>query len=171
MGKVEELVAIVDKNNKVLDYKKYSELLDTDTWRIVSIWVENSHGEILLQQRSFNKSIAPGVWTPAAEGTVTEDDSYLETAIRELEEEIGLSSVELTPTQLLYIKASYGSRFMQGYVVHCDWPIEQFVKQDDEVEQLLWVDKKQLLEELGDKRSHSREYPSAYKSWPKLFNL
>ena len=55
-----EKVFIVDENDRVLKEKWRNELTDTDRWRIIAIWVENSLGEILLQQRSLSKDLNPG---------------------------------------------------------------------------------------------------------------
>ncbi|MCA9301434.1 hypothetical protein H6801_03830 [Candidatus Nomurabacteria bacterium] len=75
-----EKVFIVDENDRVLKEKWRNELTDTDRWRIIAIWVENSLGEILLQQRSLSKDLNPGLWTPGVVGTVAVPDSYEETA-------------------------------------------------------------------------------------------
>jgi isopentenyldiphosphate isomerase len=171
MGQPHEIVAVVDKNNKIIEYKKYGDLADSDIWRIVSIWVENSQGQVLLQQRSWAKKRSPGLWTPAAEGTVTENDSYDETAIRELEEEIGLSHTTLKPIKQVLAKMPFGWRQVYGYFVHCDWPLDKFTIQKEEVAQIAWVDKKQLIAELQGKVPPSREYPSSAAVWLELFDL
>ncbi|HSX23956.1 MAG TPA: NUDIX domain-containing protein, partial [Candidatus Saccharimonadales bacterium] len=133
--------------------------------------VENSKGQVLLQQRSFDLKISPGNWTPAADGTVPKDSTYDETAPRELEEEVGLKGVPLIKTNKIHAKFEFGWRQVQGYTVICDWPLEKFTIQRDEVEQIEWVDKQQLLAEISGKAPHTRVYPPSCKMWPKLFNL
>jgi isopentenyldiphosphate isomerase len=44
-----------------------------------------------MQQRSFNKDTDPGSWSCAVCGHVTYTDMYHTTAVREMEEEIGVS--------------------------------------------------------------------------------
>ena len=168
MGHADEKVAIVDEGNKVVGYKLYSELSKNDTWRIISVWIENGKGQVLMQQRSFAKKLGPGLWTPAVEGTVDGDDSYLETAKRETQEEIGLTRHELRPTKLLRYKAEHGFRIVQGYLIKCDWPIEKFTPQEEELADLLWLDKQEVIDEI---KSGDPKYPVSAGVWLTLFNL
>lgn len=139
MSKREE-VYIVDENDAVIGEKWRDELTDNDRWRVVSIWITDEAGNILLQQRSFKKALAPGDWTAAAEGTVEKGDSFEETAIKEVAEEIGLTNIKLTPTRkVIHKMSSLGHRVRQGYVaVIPHKPISDFSIQEDEVEMLRW---------------------------------
>ncbi len=167
----DERVAVVDKDNKVIGYKLRTELTDDDCWRIAYLWVENSRGQVLMQQRSKMVGLNPELWTPAAAGTVDGDDSYEATALREAEEEIGLIGCKVLQQNSVYMRASFGSRWAQGFTAICDWSIEKFKLQTEEVMKLEWVDRQQILDELTDKIPHSRHYTSVYKTWPELFNL
>lgn len=164
----EEIVAVVDEAGNTLSKVPRSELTDQHRWKIISVWIENSHGEVLLQQRSLKKKLGPGMWTCAVEGTVEDDDSYLDTATREIEEEIGLTDFSLIPANKILYRADFGSRLAQGYRVNCDWPIEKFTPQPEEVEQLQWRDKLEVIQEIqnGDSR-----YPRAAKGWLDMFDL
>lgn len=57
--------------------------------RDVHVWVTNGQ-DLLQQQRTFDKSIMPGAWDISVGGHVTAGESYLDAAIRETEEELGL---------------------------------------------------------------------------------
>lgn len=166
-----ERIPIVDEQDNILTYKRRGDMTDDDCKRCVCIWVENEKGEVLLQQRSQSVKVDPGLWGTAVLGTVTDDDTYDETAVRELAEEIGLSGFPLIKTNKLRYKSSFGWRFGQGYVVTCDWPVSKFKLQESEVAKVAWVDKKQLLDEISDNIPHSRPYVMAYTTWPELFNL
>lgn len=135
-----EKVYLVDKDDKIIGEKWRDELTDNDRWRVVSIWVTDTKGKILLQQRSFQKDLDPGDWSAAAEGTVDAGDSYDETALRELAEEVGIEAVTLTPTGKIEHKMqSLGSRVRQGYkAVIPPKPISEFTIQKEEVEQIRW---------------------------------
>lgn len=170
MSQDEEII-LVDETDKITGYKWRSQQTDDDCWRIVSVWVENSAGQVLLQQRSFDKKISPGKWTPAADGTVEKDTSYDETAERELEEEVGLAGVTLTKMNKVHAKYELGWRQVQGYKVVCDWPLERFTPQKSEVAQLEWADKQQVLDEITGKAPHSRLWPDSCGYWPELFDL
>lgn len=164
----EEIVAVVDENGKELDRVARSSLQDTHAWQIISVWIENSDGQVLLQQRSFSKPLGPGLWTCAVEGTVTGSDTFDETAAREVEEEIGLAPVRLVPTKKVFYKASHGSRLAQGYTAKCDWPIEKFRIQKEEVEQLAWLPREQVIREIQAK---DPKYPASAVVWLDMFNL
>lgn len=135
-----EKVYLVDRNDNVIGEKWRDELIDEDCWRVVSIWITDEAGNILLQQRSFNKQLDPGDWSAAAEGTVEAGDNYEETAHRELFEELGISGVNLIPTgKITHKMRSLGSRVRQGYkavIPHRD--TVEFKIQTEEVEQIRW---------------------------------
>ena len=164
----QEKVAIVDHDNAILGYVKRSELTNDHTWRIISVWIEDNNGQVLLQQRSPNKSHAGGKWTCAVEGTVEGDDEYEDTARREVSEEIGLENFELQPAKQLYYKTSHGARIAQGYQINCDWPIEKFVKQKSEVAQLKWVNRQTVIDEI---KAGDPKYPKSAKIWLEMFDL
>ena len=88
----QEKIQLVDANDNIIGEKWRNELNNEDCWRIISLWITNGRAEVLLQQRSFDKKVAPGVWTAAVEGTVDYGESYLITAQRKAEEEIGLKT-------------------------------------------------------------------------------
>lgn len=59
--------------------------------RTVHVWVQNTKGELLLQKRSSSKEVFPGLWDISCAGHLSAGDSSLDGAVRELEEELGIS--------------------------------------------------------------------------------
>ncbi|MEZ5942953.1 MAG: NUDIX domain-containing protein [Planctomycetaceae bacterium] len=59
--------------------------------RAVHIWVLNSAGEMLLQLRSQTKDQYPGCYTSSASGHLDSGEDYETAAVRELQEELGLT--------------------------------------------------------------------------------
>lgn len=57
----------------------------------VHIWCYTPEGKLLLQQRGENKETHPLLWDVSVAGHVGAGESIIEAAIREVEEEIGLS--------------------------------------------------------------------------------
>lgn len=156
-----ELVNIVNEDDQVIGEKWRDELTENDRWRIIIVWVKDVDGRHLLQQRSLTKEIHPGVWTSACAGTITANDTPLETAIRELAEEIGL---QVKPDELKrsgvvkYRDPSKGFRIGYGYQLVIDHiPSEQFTIQTDELEQVKWFS--------------SEEIEALYKNSPELFPI
>lgn len=125
-----EKVYVVDKNDAILEEKWRDELTDRDCWRIIAVWVENSAGEILIQQRSYNKKLNPGLWTAGVIGTVTTSESYEEAAYKELSEELGTSGITLTLRKKAHYKASVGFRNITTYGCTIDKPASEFIIPD-----------------------------------------
>ena len=57
--------------------------------------IVNSKKEILIQQRSNNKDLYPGYYDPTTGGVVRAGESFEDNAVRELEEELGVTDVNL----------------------------------------------------------------------------
>lgn len=137
-----ERVFVVDKAGNKIGEKWRDELLDSDCWRVVSIWIKDQDGNVLLQQRSKHKKIGPGIWSAAAEGTIEEDDPVIETALRELEEELGLrvKPTDLKPTKSIHYKdPAFGWRIKFGFLLTiAHVPEDEIIIQEEEVAQVKW---------------------------------
>jgi isopentenyl-diphosphate delta-isomerase len=59
--------------------------------RAFSVFIFNSRGELLLQQRSLNKYHSPGLWTNTCCSHPRENETTIEAANRRLKEEMGLA--------------------------------------------------------------------------------
>ena len=57
----------------------------------IFVWVLTLGGELLIQKRSHNKTIAPNKWTASTSGHVSAGDDSITGAVKELSEEIGLN--------------------------------------------------------------------------------
>ena len=89
----EELFDIVDDQDRVTGQMVRSEVHRRKLLhRAVSIFVFDSRGRLLLQQRSATKDEYPLCYTSSASGHVSAGETYDETAPRELQEELGLTS-------------------------------------------------------------------------------
>lgn len=64
---------------------------DGDWHRSVHVWLADCDGRLLLQKRSEFKDTNPGLLDVSCAGHITGNDPVLETAVRELEEELGLT--------------------------------------------------------------------------------
>lgn len=92
----EELVAIVDRDNRVIGAVTRRIMRQQNlTHRASYILVFNRNGELFIQKRTLTKDMYPGYWDLAAGGVVLADETYEESALRELNEELGLTGVRL----------------------------------------------------------------------------
>lgn len=148
-------IPIVDENDQQLGYKERDSVdFSKDIFRTASLWITNSKGDILLAQRKHDKKVDPGKWAEAVGGTVEGEDGYLETVIREAEEELGIEGVTIKdgPKQFITTPCFY---FVQWYEAVIDQPAEAFTIQPEEVEGVAWISREDLEREL-------RETPDKY---------
>ena len=61
--------------------------------RAVAVFLLNSSGEILLQQRSLSDDWLPGRWTISTTGHVRAGENPSDASVRELKEELGIAGV------------------------------------------------------------------------------
>ncbi|MGJ3442021.1 NUDIX hydrolase [Pseudomonas sp. Je.1.5.c] len=91
-----EQIAWVDDADQLLGALPRAELRERGLiGRGTFILLFNSAGELCINRRSLSKAVYPGYWDVAAGGMVAADESYAESAARELEEELGVCGVEL----------------------------------------------------------------------------
>ena len=92
----EELVEIVDRDNTSLGAVTRAIMRQQNLIHRASyVLVFNRTGELFIQKRTMTKDIYPGYWDLAAGGVVLAGESYMESALRELQEELGLTGVRL----------------------------------------------------------------------------
>jgi 16S rRNA (adenine1518-N6/adenine1519-N6)-dimethyltransferase len=100
----EERFPVVDKTDRLFRYAPRSEVHgDNLRHRAVHILVFNEAEKVYLQQRSRWKDRYPLKWDSSAAGHVSAEETYDETARRELQEELG---VGLSLERILKIPAS-----------------------------------------------------------------
>ena len=86
-----EMVAWVDPQDRLLGGLPRQQLREQGLiGRGTFILLFNSAGELCVHQRTLSKALYPGFWDVAAGGMVGVDESYAESAARELAEELGV---------------------------------------------------------------------------------
>lgn len=58
--------------------------------RVVHVWIINNKQEVLIQKRTETKDSWPGLWDISSAGHISAGDDSLTTALKELEEELGI---------------------------------------------------------------------------------
>jgi len=154
-----EVIPVVDENDRIIGYKRRGEIEHADIYRVVSLWVINSDGQVLLAQRHHDKSHDPLKWGPAVSGTITqEDESYESAGAKEGLEEIGLNILaDDVVTELMEKDLQIGDEYKHQFIsqpilvrVPANlFPLERFVAQEEEVEQLVWIDLEELLQDVA----------------------
>lgn len=90
----EEYFDVVDQNDKVTSRLTRSEVHRRKLLhRAVHVFVFRCDGALLIHKRSATKEEFPSVWTSSCSGHVSAGEDYDGTAVRELQEELGIDSV------------------------------------------------------------------------------
>lgn len=111
----------------------------------VQIVITCPEGEFLVQKRSMRKKYLPGVWDLTF-GSVVSSEPSAAAAQRETAEELGLTLPQECFTLLGRVKRQYS--FID--VWHCKCEKEfPFVLQADEVDEVAWCSKTELLAHLA----------------------
>lgn len=117
-----EQFPVVDENDRVLRVAPRSEVHgDNLRHRAVHILVFNGAGDIYLQKRSRWKDRHPLLWDSSAAGHVDGEESYEAAAIRELQEELGVTA-ELHPLLKLPASDRTGQQFIWLYRARHEGP-------------------------------------------------
>jgi len=90
----EELLEVVDKNGRFLGLAARSSIHGNPSLlhKVVHVLVFNDSGELLLQERSLSKDVAPGKWDTSVGGHVSPGEDILAAAGREMKEELGVDA-------------------------------------------------------------------------------
>ncbi|MCR5417186.1 MAG: NUDIX domain-containing protein [Pseudobutyrivibrio sp.] len=127
--------------------------------RTAHIWVVRNNGdrtEVLLQKRALNKDSFPGRYDTSSAGHIHTGDEPLESAIRELSEELG---IQASPKDLhfagtfpiQYEKEFHGKNFKDNeiafvYVLYKDAAIDNLTIQKEELDSVEWFDLEEVYE-------------------------
>ena len=121
--------------------------------RTSHVWLlrkRNGKLQVLLQKRSLNKDSYPGCYDISSAGHIPYGDGFLESALRELKEELGIS---VTANELIYCgqrRFEYREIFREQefwdnqvsniYALWWDAEATEFTIQKSEVDTVLWMD-------------------------------
>ena len=142
-------IPIVNEQDEIIGYKERKDRNAQDIVRVSDLWITDSEGNILLAQRALSEDHNPGMWGPASSGTVEEGETYEINIIKEMGEEIGLFGVKpvLGPKYRVSSSHEYFAQWFTAVVPH-DY---LFKKQDEEVEQVRWFTRDEILKFLEEK--------------------
>lgn len=118
------------------------------------VWLINTQGEFLVQRRGQFTQTTPGMLECTAAGHVDRGHTSIETALRELQEEVG---IQVTADELTLVGAIVDQFEMNAgtlknneyddiYLVRKDIDIETLKKQNDEISDLAWFPAREYLE-------------------------
>ncbi|NIO20448.1 MAG: NUDIX domain-containing protein [Candidatus Aenigmarchaeota archaeon] len=148
-----EYFDVVDDNDKVIGKATREECHSSPRFRHrgVHVVIYNSKDQVLLQKRSMNKDLYPGVWIEAASGHVESGDTYENTAKRELKEELGVET-KLKKISKIVFNGEKEREFIMIFMGKHDGP---FKIEEDDIEEVKFFG----VEEI---KRMMKEYPEDF---------
>jgi len=163
----DEIVIVVDDNDNVINYHKRDHAHNHKLrHRTAIVWIENSSGEVLIARRSFSKKSEPGRWSAAVAGTVSKGESYKETALREIIEELGVSGLELVEVGKVPLSLNNSNFFMAMFKAVADLNISDFTIDENEVSEIKWINKDELFLDIAN---HPEQYVEGSDYYHKFY--
>jgi isopentenyldiphosphate isomerase len=150
-----EYLDVLDEEGNLTGYKKLrTDVHNNEDWhRLVFVWVINSQGELLIQKRSSTKDANPGKWDVACGGHVIAGDNSLLTAVKEMEEELGINVLEKSLEFLFNAKEIQkfdGNKIHKChadvYLFKSDMKISDLILQKEEVDEVKFIPWKEVEE-------------------------
>ncbi len=167
---MEEMIDVLDEKNGDLtgEIITKSEVHRTGKWHgsIHILIVNKDKTKTLLQKRSTQKKLYANMWDIAVGGHIATGETALETAQRELQEELGLNLEDFEVkkvdrvTEQLTNNGIISKEYVTIYLVCGDIDISQIKLQEEEVSEIKWCSKKELNDLIKQQNilPHIREY-------------
>lgn len=160
---MEEKVILVDENDTPIGLmEKIEAHRKALLHRAFSVFIFNSKGELLLQQRALDKYHSPGLWTNTCCSHQRDGETNLEAANRRLWEEMGMK----TPLKELF-SFIYKAPFDNGLTEHeLDYVLIGYSDENPninptEVAAYQWKDISSIKEDIS-------QFPEKYTAWFKI---
>ncbi len=179
---MKEYFDILDENGNLTGEKKLRSEVhrDGDWHKAVHIWIINESGEILLQRRCATKDSHPNMLDISCAGHISSGDNSLESALRELKEEL---NIEVNADELHYIKtlkrsSRYTSTFINNefddlYILRTNRKIQDMKFQQEEISEIFYVPYNKFKEMVKSKQSdllmHTEEFEILFNMFDEEF--
>lgn len=169
-----EYLDILDESGRPTGKSKLKDEIhrDGDWHGTIQIWLMNSSGELLLQKRSPLKQSRPNKWDNTCGGHISAGEKAIDTAIRELKEELGIDVREEDFDLLYDVNSEHIEQeglFINRqhdyiYLVKMDIDIKHIRMQEDEVSEIKFVHFQELENHMRNETMDFDFYPDFYKN-------
>lgn len=145
---MDELIDILTKDGKPTGKTALKSLIHNKGYyhNTAHVWFYTQAGQILLAQRAASKTIYPLLWDVSVAGHVDAGETIEQAAIRETQEEIGLSiskselhKIGVFPCFQNYDNGMVDNEFHHTFLVELKVPLKNLKPQPEEVEALKLV--------------------------------
>ena len=160
---IEEKVILVDENDQQIGLMPKMEAHEKALLhRAFSVFVTNSRGELLLQQRAAHKYHSPLLWANTCCSHQREGESNLDAGKRRLQEEMGFVT-ELKEVFSFIYKAPFDNGLTEHELDHVmvgNYELDPVINKD-EVESFRWVLPEDVQKDI-------EKQPEIYTAWFKI---
>ncbi|MFC4097038.1 NUDIX hydrolase [Euzebyella saccharophila] len=145
---MDELIDILDSEGKLTGKTAMKSEAHKNGWyhQSVHIWFYTENGQVLIQQRAANKDTHPLLWDVSVAGHIGAGENLLDSAVREVQEEIGLT-IERNDLEKIGIFKSFhqhsetliDKEFNHVFICKLTVPLNKLTKQESEVNDLALI--------------------------------
>jgi len=156
--------------------KSREEIHRGGNWhRGVHVWILNSNKELLIQKRSAQKDSHPNEWDISVAGHILAGHSNIQSALKELEEELGLTVSKENFKYLFTYKQSsvlnnntfFNNEIDDVYLIKKDLDISRINLQKEEVAEIKFIPWQDLEKKIKTKDPafvpHDEEYKKLFE--------
>jgi isopentenyl-diphosphate delta-isomerase type 1 len=146
----EEIFDVVDEHDRIIGRETRAEVHRRGLrHRAIHVLVFNAQGRLFLQKRSASKDTFPGLWDSSASGHLGCGEDYDTCAVRELQEEIGLT-VGAPPERLFKIDSCDKTGLEHVWVYRC-FAGSPLTLNRDEIERGDWFSPETITRWIAEK--------------------
>ncbi|RTE53160.1 NUDIX domain-containing protein [Arenibacter aquaticus] len=132
----------------------------------IHVWLYTNNGEILIQQRAKGKDTHPGLWDVSVAGHIGAGEDITSSAIREVEEEIGLTVLPQDLHKIGVFEYSYqhneellDREFHHTFLSQLNVAVSELVMQEVEVDDLALISIATFKDELKNNAQTKKYVP------------
>ena len=173
-----EYIDILTKEGALTGVSKTKEEvhINGDWHRAVHVWIINSNNEVLMQRRAKIKINHPDMWDISVAGHISAGENSIDSALREIEEEIGISISEQDLEHIgelvaesIQNKGTYiNKEYNDVFIVRKDIKLADMQRQISEVDDLRYITLDELKKWIREKNpelvDHEKEFELFFNS-------
>ena len=154
-----ELLFVVDENNNPIEPRPRIAVHQEGYWhRNSHVWVVDDQKQILCQRRSLLKDSNPGKWESFFGGHLGPNAGYLDGAITEIGEELGIP-VDVTRFKLWNVyKNETGKEFQAIFIYRWNGDSKDIQFEREEIDQISWIPTEEVMDLILVKRDSRWSY-------------
>jgi isopentenyldiphosphate isomerase len=167
---MDEIIDVLDENTG----EKTGQTISKNEAHQKGIWhgaihiliINKEKTKIIIQKRCEEKKLYPNTWDVSVGGHISSGEDAIISAKRELEEELGLNANDYNLELLEIVKEQLNNdgvisnEFIYTFVIYADIDILDIKVQKEEVSDVKWITKKDLIALINEKKvvPHNRSY-------------